>query len=94
MIINKLIFTESERKYLITDISAAEFEMIHYKAQQKYIKSFARKNKINKKINDTDALSEQEKETIAQAILADVNEILNAVNKQDFILFELFISKF
>lgn len=85
MIINKLIFTESERKYLITDISAAEFEMIHYKAQQKYIKSFARKNKINKKINDTDALSEQEKEAIAQAIFADINEILEAVNKQDFI---------
>lgn len=85
MIINKLIFTESERKYLITDISAAEFEMIHYKAQQKYIKSFARKNKINKKINDTDALSEQEKEAIAQAIFADINEILEAVNKKDFI---------
>ena len=84
MIINKLIFTESEKKYLITDISAAEFEMIHYKAQQKYIKSFARKNKINKKINDTDILSDQEKETIAQDILADINEILEAVNKQDF----------
>ena len=85
MIINKLIFTESERKYLITDISAAEFEMIHYKAQQKYIKSFAKKINIKQKINNDRSLSEQEKETIAQAILADINEILNAVNKQDFI---------
>ena len=85
MIINKLIFTESERKYLITDISAAEFEMIHYKAQQKYIKSFAKKINIKQKINNDRPLSEQEKETIAQAILADINEILNAVNKHDFI---------
>lgn len=85
MIINKLIFTESERKYLITDISAAEFEMIHYKAQQKYIKSFAKKINIKQKINNDRSLSKQEKETIAQAILADINEILNAVNKQDFI---------
>ena len=85
MIINKLIFTESERKYLITDISEAEFEMIHYKAQQKYIKSFAKKINIKQKINNDRSLSEQEKETIAQAILADINEILNAVNKQDFI---------
>ena len=90
MIINKLKFTERAKNRSITDISTTEFEMIHYRAKQKYINSFAINLNIEHQMtNDNDvyitSINDENKERIRQAIFSDVNEILNAVNKQDLI---------
>ncbi|MBQ5561206.1 MAG: hypothetical protein IIT46_15735, partial [Lachnospiraceae bacterium] len=91
MIISKLIFTEEEKEKLKNPekLFTIEIEMIDLTAKQRYISSFLTKLSSHRSNTDLEcssavpSLTDSDKETIKQAILADVNEILDAITKKD-----------
>ena len=88
MIINKVIFTEEEKEYLKSATSSAEVELIQTRAKQRYINSFGEKIKIKyENIVDGDPpvlkLSDNDKKIIRQAIMSDIEEILDALTKEE-----------
>ena len=88
MIINKVIFTEEEKEYLKSATSSAEVELIQTRAKQRYINSFGEKIKIKyENIIDGDPpvlkLSDNDKKIIRQGIMSDIEEILNALTKEE-----------
>ena len=91
MIISKLIFTEEEKEKLKNPekLFTIEIEMIDLTAKQRYISSFLTKLSGHRSNTDLECsssvppLTDSDKEIIKQAILADVDEILDAITKKD-----------
>ena len=91
MIISKLIFTEEEKEKLKNPekLFTIEIEMIDLTAKQRYISSFLTKLSGHGSNTDLECsssvppLTDSDKEIIKQAILADVDEILDAITKKD-----------